>query len=232
MHKLIQLLSGNLVLAQAESKFNGHVRVVRDFAWGTYIQADGLTQSGGVVENIWKTALKPFTVDRSHAYRQAGRFTNILILGLGGGTVAKLLRKKYPNAKITGVDIDPVFIEYGKKYLGLKELKVKTVIDDAMHFMAVHSSPIPCLPAGRTVHYDLIVIDIYQGRSVPSDFVTPDFVKKIKKLLAPDGIAVFNRLYYGEKRPEAVKFLKVLEKVFKQVDPIYPQANVMFFCKN
>src|SRR3989338_7700264 len=91
---------------------------------GTYIQAGGLTQSGGIVEIIWKKTLKKVKSEE-------GKVKSALILGLGGGTVAKLIRKNWPEAKITGVDIDPVMIELGKKYLHLDESQVKIKIQDA-----------------------------------------------------------------------------------------------------
>ena len=49
---------------------------------GIYIQANGLTQSGGIVESIWKSTLRQI---------KAKDINSILILGLGGGTLAKLL---------------------------------------------------------------------------------------------------------------------------------------------
>lgn len=212
MNKITQLLTGTKILAENDSPYNGHVRVVRDLAWGTYIQADGLTQTGGVVQSIWKTTIKEIR-DMRYEIRSC------LILGLGGGTVAKLIRKYYPDTKITGVDIDPIFIEYGKKYFGLDELSIQTVVDDAYAFIKKTKDK-----------YDLIIIDVYQGRDVPEGFDTPAFVRKVSSLLDESGVVVFNRLYYGDKRPIAMRFLKTLEKEFKTVDPIYPQANVMFIC--
>ena len=43
---------GIKILEERESKYNGHLRVVKTLGMGIYIQADGLTQSGGIVERI------------------------------------------------------------------------------------------------------------------------------------------------------------------------------------
>ena len=66
--------------------------------------------------------------------------------------------------------------------------------------------------------------------NVPDKFTNDKFIKDIKMLLGKDGVAIFNRLYHGEKRPEAMKFADRLEKMFGKVDPLYPEANVMFLC--
>jgi hypothetical protein len=45
-------------------------------------------------------------------------------------------------------------------------------------------------------------------------------------------MAVFNRLYYDEKRRQAEEFEKVLEDIFDEVERNYPEANIMFLCTN
>jgi hypothetical protein len=45
---------GTRILEERKSKFNGDINVVRSLGFGTYIQVNNLTQSGGVVEEIWK----------------------------------------------------------------------------------------------------------------------------------------------------------------------------------
>ncbi|KKR44389.1 MAG: hypothetical protein UT76_C0005G0015 [Candidatus Woesebacteria bacterium GW2011_GWB1_40_12] len=104
---------GTKVIEEKKSEFNGNLKVMSTLGMGTYIQSDGLTQSGGIVETIWKQTLRRIN-------HQPSTINHCLILGLGGGTVAKLVRKKWPEAKITGVDIDPIMVELGEKYLGLR----------------------------------------------------------------------------------------------------------------
>ncbi len=208
----MDFLLGTKILEKRKSKFNGEIKVIRNLAFGTFIQAGGITQSGGIIENIWKPTLKKIR-------NQSLVINNCLILGLGGGSAAKLIRKFWPKAEITGIDIDPVMIELGKKYLGLN--KVKTEINDAYDFI-VHSTK-------YGVHrYDLVLVDIYQGREFPKKFEEENFFKLLTKF----NIVVFNRLYYGEKRPEAMKFGEKLEKIFPKVERFFPEANLMFICSN
>ena len=197
---------GTKILEERESKYNGNIKVVRSLGFGTYIQVNNLTQSGGVVESIWKSTLKRI------AYSEKRIVKNCLILGLGGGTVAKLIRKYYPKAKITGIEIDPVMVELGKKYLRLSNIKI--IVQDAYSFD----------PTG----FDLVMVDIYCGDKFPEKFENERFLKKLVK----NKLVIINRLYFADKRKEAVKFGNKLEKIFSKVDWFYPQANLMFFCYN
>ena len=189
---------GTTVLEERDSKYNDRVRVVKTFGMGTYIQCNGLTQSGGIVETIWKQTLRKLRIKKEE-------IRNILILGLGGGTVAKLLRKKYPKAKIVGVEIDPVMIELGKKYLNLDKYNIDFKITDATKI--------------KIKEYDLVIVDMYLG----------DKYVDLAGFHPASKITIFNRLYYGDK---ALEFGQKLKKVFKKVDVFYPTANVMFFCYN
>jgi spermidine synthase len=195
---------GTKILEERKSEFNGNLRVVRSFGLGTYIQADGLTQSGGIVESIWKQTLNKIKNKKQD-------FKDVLILGLGGGTVAKLIHKNWPETKITGVDIDPVIVELGKKYLDLDD-NIDIKIQDAY-------KPIP----GK---FDLVIVDLYQGDEFPKKFEDEKFLKSLTK----NKLVIFNRLYYKEKKIRALEFDKELQKVFGKVEYFYPISNVMFVC--
>ena len=205
MSSFSSLLSGTKILEERKSEYNGDIKVIRSLGLGIYIQVEGLTQSGGIVTDVWRTTLKKL---------KAEKINNCLILGLGGGTVAKLIQKYWPKAIITGVEIDKTMIELGKKYLGL--VNVEIVIGDAYEFVKKDKQK-----------YDLVIVDLYLGDKYPQKFEKEEFFKKLTK----NKIVVINRLYYGEKRKEAINFGSKLEKIFKNVEWFYPPANLMFICQ-
>ena len=198
---------GTKILEERKSKYTGDVKVVRSLGFGTYLQVGGITQSGGVVEEIWKKTLR-FVNRKSYIVNRC------LILGLGGGTVARLIKEYWPEAKITGVEIDPVMIELGTKYLGLKRNEIEIEIGDAYNF--------------DSKGFGLVVVDVYCGDKFPKKFENEKFLKKLTK----NKLVIFNRLYFGEKRKEAVRFGNKLEKIFSKIEWFYPQANLMFLCYN
>lgn len=201
---------GMKILEEKESKFNGHLRVLKTLGLGTYIQANGLTQSGGIVESIWKSTLKKIRREK---------ITNVLILGLGGGTVAKIIRKFWPDVKIVGIEIDPLMIELGKKYLGLDQLGVDIKIADATSYTKYLI---------LNTKYDLVIVDLYNGDKFPEKFEDEKFLKRLTK----SRLVIFNRTYYGDKRSLAVKFGLKLQKIFRKVEYFYPEANLMLICYN
>jgi spermidine synthase len=203
------------VIEEAHSEINGKIIVLRDLVLGTFIRVEGLTQSGSVVYDVWEQTLKEIKKQKPSVKR-------CLILGLGGGSAAKLVNKFWPDTKICGVDVDPVIVELGKKHMGLEKIPVEIVIAEGEKFINKEVM--------TTKVYDLILIDMYVGVNVPEEFENLTFVRKIINLTTHDGIAVYNRLYYDTKRVDAVEFAKKLKKSYKGVEPFYPEANVMYIC--
>ena len=166
-NNLINFLSGTMVLEEVKSSINGKITVVKSLAFGTYIQVGGLTQSGGIMHQVWRKPLK-----------QISNFqfpiSNVLILGLAGGTVAKLVKKNWPDAKITGVDIDPVMVKLGRKHLGLNKNDVSVRIADAYEYLIKNSQPKAGRPLDekfpakgwasfgrKSQKFDLVLIDFF-----------------------------------------------------------------------
>ena len=121
---------------------------------------------------------------------------DVLILGLGGGTVATLIKSKYTKAKIIGVDNNKDTIDLAKKEMGLPK-SVKVLIKDAFEY--VYSSE---------DKFDLIVVDIWNGGMFDTKVFAPDFMESVKKLLNTGGKIYLNapnldilaeNVGYGEK---------------------------------
>ena len=224
MKKIDNFLIGHKVLLEVDSPINGKLTVIRDLAWGTYIKVQGITQSGGVVRDVWKSTLKKLK-------RQISDVKTCLILGLGGGSAAKLVGKFWPEVRITGVEIDPIMIKLGEKYMDLDKTKTKVIIEDAFEFCTSHWPASPIQGGSlSTVHYDLILIDLYIGDKMPKKFEQKRFFRLVSGLLNEGGVAIFNRLYFGDKRPGTMRFGDRLGKIFSEVTAISPEANIFFVC--
>jgi len=215
----IDFITGTWLVDEVNSPINGKVQAIKSFAFGTYLQVGRLTQSGGVVYDVWRTTLKKVKK------QEKKEISNCLVLGLAGGSVAKLVRKLWGDGvEITGVDIDPIMVEMGDKHLGLKKHGVNVLIEDAYEYVKSKTKK------PHKTKFDLICVDLYVGDKYPKIFESEKFLKLILKLLPVDGVVVFNRLYYDEKRTQAMRFAKTLEKHFAKVTPVFPQANIMFVC--
>jgi predicted membrane-bound spermidine synthase len=99
--------------------------------------------------------------------------SHALLIGLGGGTVAK-------QFEASGVDYDAVEIdgrlpEIAKKYFGLKG-SGNLIVDDGRHYLNVCKR-----------QYDLVIIDALLGENVPSHLLSYECFNSIKHILKPNG---------------------------------------------
>lgn len=193
-----------------QSKINGEVKVCEQFGRYSLI-ADGLIQSGGIVASIWS---KPISSLKTEKVKK------VLVLGLGGGTVANLIFSNWPEAEITGVELDKEIIFIGKKFFNLgKKKQLKVINADAFVFCKKQEQK-----------FDLIIIDLYKGSKRPSFFVKDKFLKEIRRLLGNNRIAVFNWLKLNEKNLNS--FEKNLSEIFKSVEKIGTRTNLFFLARS
>ena len=146
---------------------------VRSFFGQKSVWVGGFQQSGPLVEKFWSKTLQGLPLPK-----QGKPLRNVLILGLGCGSVIKPLLKKFPNCKITGIEIDPEMIEFGRQYFNLGQYtNLEIICDDAVRF---------CKTTKRK--YDLVLVDMYKGN-------IPEKTKiNISKLLNPGGKGIINVL--------------------------------------
>jgi spermidine synthase len=139
---------------------------------------------------------------------------NILILGMGAGSVVETLRNDFnSNAQIDLVDFDPVIIEIAKQHfnLHLKE-NVKLIEADAHQYLKECEQ-----------QYELIIVDLFIDNHIPEKFIGTDFIQHLTKQLTKKGSIVFNTMKQTlslEKRQllqESFKNLNLLVKTIERV---------------
>ncbi len=116
----------------------------------------------------------------------AERRRSVLLLGIGGGSAARVVRAVAPRARIVGVEIDPEVVRAARRWFELDALGVEVVIDDAARFLA------------RTRRrFDAVLEDVFLGDArrlrKPPGFPLPAF-DHVRRILRPGGVAVSNTL--------------------------------------
>jgi len=181
------------VVKTIDSKFNTKIQVV-NFSGQLRLDMGNLTQSGQVIENIWSRSFKKMLLPGFKPKK-------ILILGFGAGSVAKVIAKKWPQAKITGVEIDPVVIKIAKEYFDADKIpNLKIINQDAEGF----------INKTKTI-YDLILVDCYQGYKIPLILEDTKFLEILKDL---GKTVLVNRLFWDNHKQKTLKFLKKLNNSF------------------
>jgi spermidine synthase len=109
--------------------------------------------------------------------------TNILLLGLGGGSIIEPLRKQFNcTRKITAVEIDPIVIEIAKtEFNVLNSDDLEIVCTNALSFIKKSNDK-----------FGLIIVDVFIDTKVPADFYLFDFWNALAKILKPKGSILFN----------------------------------------
>lgn len=117
------------------------------------------------------------------------RRRRILILGLGGGSVARIARALAPEAELVGVEFDPEVVRLARRHLDLDETGVRVEVTDARTWVETESK--------RATRYDAIVEDVFVGSG--DDVHKPDWIPdpthpQAFGMLAPGGVFVSNTL--------------------------------------
>ena len=106
----------------------------------------------------------------------------MLMIGLGGGTVANYFRKYYPDLKMTIVELDESVLECSQKFFNFKtDDKMQVVIEDGRRYLMKDKAK-----------YDLVLLDAYYGDYIPFHLLTKEFLAIVKDHLQPNGIVVSN----------------------------------------
>lgn len=123
-----------------EVQINGSVRelYVGDSCASWYDEATPITGS------VWDALAAPLLLlERAQRRR-------ILILGLGGGSTARLLRAIAPDALIVGVELDSDVIRAAQRWFDLDALEIEVVHDDAQAVLE-----------NERRYFDVIIEDVF-----------------------------------------------------------------------
>lgn len=128
-----------------------------------------------------------------------------LILGMGAGSVIQSLREKYEYSnKITAVELDPVVIQIAKdEFEVTPDEQLKIYCEDAI-----------CFVAQTKQIFDLIILDVFVDKDVPSGIYEENFWLDLALCTAENGKILFNAGVESLKEETQQAFLKQLPKVF------------------
>ena len=198
-----------------QSFFNAKIEIV-EFLGRKSLRVNGLTQSGSIVEDIYKNIFPEFPKIKKNS-----DVKDILILGLGGGSFAKLCNDHLPQAKMVGVEIDEKIIKLSKEYLGLEAVNnLQIICQDAIPYITKHD---------LKKKYDLIFADLYFGEKIAQELESKEFLLRIKKLLKKNGIIIFNRFNWGKYKRKNEEFTKLLRSIFKDIKTKKSYSNLIIF---
>jgi spermidine synthase len=116
---------------------------------------------------------------RAAASRRPPR--RIAILGNAGGTVARSFGHFFPGTSVDAVEIDPELTVLGRRYLDLRNPRMRTFAEDARPWLERSEGG-----------YDLIMVDAYRQPYIPFYLATRDFFELARERLALGGLLIVN----------------------------------------
>lgn len=127
----------------------------------------------------------------------------VLILGLGGGSAARVVRLLAPRARVVGVEIDARVIAAARQSFGISDLALEVVRADARHYLR-----------DTRRRFDLILDDVFVGSGEtpykPEGFPSPS-LEHAARCLVPGGVLVSNSI------DEASAVLRSVRALFRSV---------------
>jgi spermidine synthase len=135
---------------------------------------------------------------------------------MGGGTIAHLITRQFGPVSIVGVERDPAVIRLARSAFGVDAPHIEIVEGDAFAFVASDAGP-----------YDYVAVDLFADGNIPGGIFTRPFLKHVRRLLSPGGLAAIN--FFKDKR--AAAHIHRLETVFPRVAVAVSRKNLVARCR-
>ncbi|MBE0504261.1 MAG: fused MFS/spermidine synthase [Desulfuromonadales bacterium] len=138
----------------------------------------------------------------------------VLMLGLGGGAMARFITGKFPEATLDIIEIDPLVVDVAKQYFGFKPgIHGNVFIGDGRQLLRKSK-----------VKYDIIILDAYKAGEIPFHLTTREFMQSVRDHLTPSGVAVVHLwAEYANKYLHAQ--VKTIASVFPRNYSFYDNAG-------
>ena len=148
-----------------------------------------------------------------------------LIIGLGGGDVARGIETCYPNIVMDVVEIDPAVLAIAQRYFFWKPSRNVTAYTmDGRSFVNTQI-------ARHTPPYDWIILDAFDNDFVPFHMTTVEFYSVLRRALSPDGVLAINTWIHHDLYSYQAR---TVQAAFGQVDPYFGHrsGNMVLVAQN
>lgn len=142
----------------------------------------------------------------------------VLMIGLGGGIVTRVMAHYYPNTVFDNVELDQVVVDAARQHFHFQTSERQRVhVRDGRMFLRRSRD-----------RYDVIILDAYRGGYIPFHLKTREFLEMVEEHLAPGGVVVGN-LHHGTRLYDSDR--ATYDAVFDQVYPFVGRldSNVILF---
>ena len=109
-----------------------------------------------------------------------------LLIGLGGGSLAKHLLHHFPGCRLRAVEYRKSVVKIARSHFGLPlDPRLKIITADGGHYLRQHTE-------SQSEHYNLLLIDAFDHEGMAQSICNEAFFDACKAVLKRDGIMVIN----------------------------------------
>lgn len=148
---------------------------------------------------------------------------DVFVIGGGSYSMPKYLADYYKDSKVTVAEIDPAVTEAAKRFFGLNNENISTIIGDARMILNKDNGK-----------YDLIVEDAFNSFiSLPWHLTTEEFTFEARSRLKEGGIYAAN--FISATKGKGSAFFKSMAKTFRKAFPntyVLALGNFRYFPQN
>ena len=128
---------------------------------------------------------------------------SVLMLGLGGGALVRVVRHHWPRCRIAAVEKRALVVALAREYFALPDDHV------AVHVMAAEEF----IAEKRAGEYDWILVDVHDRNGMSPALGQPEFFERCRALLSGRGILSAN-LWTGDRGAMLTGMNRSLHQVF------------------
>jgi len=127
---------------------------------------------------------------------------HFVMIGLGGGSLAKYAYHQHPDARVTVIETNPEVISVARSmfHVPYDDDRMCIITGDGGAYVRAH--PAVC---------DVLMVDAYDSRAQVEALATEDFYREARAALEPDGVLVVN-LWSTDPRFDV--YLQRIERAF------------------
>ena len=192
------------------------VRVVPDMRGGRALEVAGVIQSLEVGDDVQgddsSGEPRPAPFDGYWGLMLPPRCpTRALLLGLGGGTIARLLARRCPATEMVGIERNAEVLAAARGEFGLDALpRLRIVLADAFRWVADSS-------ASEVNGFDLICLDLFDGGRLAQGALGSLFLRSLANMLTADGVLTINLFASARtsERLERLRRLFIIERALR-----------------
>jgi len=149
-----------------------------------------------------------------------GNAREVLVIGLGGGSIPKYIYYHLPQMRVTAVELNPAMLTVARNqfYLPPDDARLQTIVGDGAVYVREHPD---CA--------DVLMLDAFDNKGLAPDLSSQEFYDSCAEALTADGILVVN-LWASDKNFDV--YLQRIEQSFEGrvlVMPVSRPGNILVF---